>query len=145
MARAKPRFLSNHLEVVEFNIVNMAPVPKESSKFLNAVQTKYSRKNWSSLMMFNNERCSRLTPDAVKHMDGLWLHQMKWAKDEEIGSIPIEWNWLSGVYKHKKDVKQVHYTLGGPYFSEYSDCDYSKEWWVAYEKANHVTQTTDLR
>jgi hypothetical protein len=32
MPRAKPRFLSNHLEVVEFTTGNTAPVPNESSK-----------------------------------------------------------------------------------------------------------------
>src|SRR6266571_3337445 len=40
-------------------------VPKTERKFLNQVQTKYPRKNWSSLMLFNNERCRALTPEYV--------------------------------------------------------------------------------
>ena len=31
-------------------------VPKETKKFLNQDQHKYNKKNWSSLMIFNNER-----------------------------------------------------------------------------------------
>jgi hypothetical protein len=120
-------------------------IPQEETKFLDAVQTKYSRKNWSSLIMFNNARCRALTPEAVENFEGLWLHQFRWLKDREIGELPLEWNWLVGVYPPKKDVKQVHYTLGGPYFSEYEDCDYSREWWEAYRRANYVTQKTDIR
>ncbi len=34
-------------------------VPKEERKFLNEPQTKYEKKNWSSVMLFNNARCRR--------------------------------------------------------------------------------------
>src|SRR5207248_9023642 len=36
--------------------------PKTERKFLDQVQTRYPRKNWSSVMLFNNERCRALTP-----------------------------------------------------------------------------------
>src|SRR5260370_33706560 len=39
--------------------------PRPGLKMLNQVQTKYPRKNWSSLMLFNNERCRAVTPDYV--------------------------------------------------------------------------------
>jgi hypothetical protein len=52
--------------------------PRPGLKMLNQVQTKYPRKNWSSLMLFNNERCRALTPDYVNSAPGLELHRFTW-------------------------------------------------------------------
>jgi hypothetical protein len=109
-------------------------VPTTSRKFLNQVQTKYPRKNWSSLMLFNNERCRALTPDYVNSAPGLDLHRFKWLDDALIGSLPLEWNWLVGEYAYRPDAKIVHYTLGGPYFEAYRDCDYAAEWFQEFER-----------
>ena len=40
-------------------------VARDDVKFLGAVQTKYEKKNWSSVMLFNNAKCTALTPDVV--------------------------------------------------------------------------------
>lgn len=103
-------------------------VPKTERKFLNQVQTKYARKNWSSLMVLNNERCRALTPDYVNTASGLDLHRFLWTENSLIGELPLEWNWLVGEYEYRADARIVHYTLGGPYFDEYRDCDYASEW-----------------
>ena len=103
-------------------------VPKTERKFLNQVQTKYARKNWSSLMVLNNERCRALTPDYVNSASGLELHRFAWTQDSLIGELPLEWNWLVGEYEYRPDARIVHYTLGGPYFDEYRNCDYAAEW-----------------
>ncbi|HUE45093.1 MAG TPA: glycosyltransferase [Aestuariivirgaceae bacterium] len=103
-------------------------VPKTERKFLNQVQTKYARKNWSSLMVLNNERCRALTPDYVNTASGLELHRFAWTQDSLIGELPLEWNWLVEEYEYRPDARIVHYTLGGPYFDEYRDCDYASEW-----------------
>ena len=102
--------------------------PSPERKFLNQVQTIYPRKNWSSVMLLNNERCRALTPEYVNKASGLELHRFQWALDNDIGELPIEWNWLVGEYKHNPDARIVHYTRGGPYFREYADCDYADEW-----------------
>jgi hypothetical protein len=102
------------------------PGPKR--KFLNQVQTVYPRKNWSSVMLFNNARCGALTPDYVNTATGLELQRFQWLPDEEIGELPLEWNWLVGEYKRNPDAKIVHFTIGGPYFDEYRGCDYAEEW-----------------
>ena len=108
-------------------------IPKDETKFLGQVQTKYAKKNWSSFMLLNCKKCPTLTPDYVNKASGLELHQFKWLENEElIGSLPLEWNWLVGEYPYKKDVKNVHYTDGGPYFKEYNTCDYSSEWYNVY-------------
>jgi len=33
----------------------------------------------------------------------------------------------------------VHYTLGGPYFDDYRDCDYAAEWFAERESMQRVT------
>lgn len=103
--------------------------PQEDVKFLGTVQTKYEKKNWSSVMLFNNARCRALTPDYVNSATGLELHQFKWLEsDAEIGALPQRWNHLVGYNPPNPDVSLVHYTLGGPYFEEHRDCEYAAEW-----------------
>jgi hypothetical protein len=108
-------------------------VPRTERKFLDQVQTKYPRKNWSSLMVFNNERCRKLTPEYVNSASGLELHRFAWLDDSLIGSLPLEWNWLVGEYPFNARARVVHFTLGGPYFEDYRDCDYADEWRAEYQ------------
>lgn len=115
--------------------------PKEEVKFLGQVQTKYEKKNWSSTMLFNNARCSVLTSDYVNTATGLELHQFKWLNDDgEIGALPLRWNHLVGVYDHDPSAANVHFTEGGPYFSEYSGVDYADEWFAVRDRVNAVAQ-----
>src|SRR5262245_52042568 len=86
--------------------------PRTERKFLGHVQTKYTRKNWSSLMLFNNERCRALTPQYVNAASGLELHRFAWVDDAAIGELPREWNWLVTEYAYNPAAKIVHYTLG---------------------------------
>jgi hypothetical protein len=115
-------------------------VPKTERKFLDQVQTKYTRKNWSSLMIFNNERCRTLTPEYVNSASGLELHRFAWTDDGLIGSLAREWNWLVTEYPYNADAKIVHYTLGGPYFDGYRDCDYAAEWFAEFESMRSTAQ-----
>lgn len=87
---------------------------------------------WASAMLFNCDKCRILTPEYVetaKH-----LHGIEWAKDEEIGDLPNEWNHLVGYDKVREGVagadtaKLVHYTQGIPFFPETENCEYAKEW-----------------
>lgn len=103
--------------------------PKSDVKFLNQPQTKYEKKNWSSVMLMNCSRCRALTPQFVNEASGLELHQFKWlANDDLIGEIPHGWNHLVGYDLYDPDAFNVHFTEGGPYFNDYIDCDYSTEW-----------------
>ena len=111
--------------------------PQEEKKFMGAVQTKYVKKNWSSVMLMNCDKCKSLTPDYVNTATGLQLHQFKWLEgDHLIGDLPLEWNWLVGEYEHKDDVYNVHYTKGGPWFEDYAKCDYSQDWFRDLEESN---------
>jgi hypothetical protein len=112
--------------------------PKETTKMDGAVQTAYPRKNWSSLMLFNCEHPSvkALTPELVNRESGAYLHRFQWVKDEDIGSLPVEWNWLEGWNEKPKTgtPKAVHYTRGGPWFKEWQDVDYAGLWREEYQR-----------
>ncbi len=110
-------------------VVKHHHVPKEDTKFLGTKQTKYEKKNWSSVMLFNNAKCRALTPEYVNNATGLELHQFKWlGNDDLIGEIPHRWNHLVGYDAPNTSVSLVHYTIGGPYFEEYRDCEHADAW-----------------
>ena len=106
--------------------------PKEKHKMDGQKQTVYPRKNWSSFILFNCEHPSnlKLTPELVNSETGAFLHQFKWLKDNEIGSLDERWNWLEGWTSNYNAGSPfaVHYTRGGPWFSEWQDVEFAKEW-----------------
>jgi len=106
--------------------------PSSKNKFLGNNQTIYAKKNWSSLMLMNCSKCKTLTPEYVNTRSGLELHQFKWLDENLIGSIPLEWNWLVGEYPYKKEVHNIHFTEGGPYFKNYKNTEYADEWFNIY-------------
>jgi len=113
--------------------------PKQDVKFRGAKNQAFPKKNWSSVMLFNNSQCKTLTPDYVNTASGLELHQFKWLEREHmIGDIPLEWNWLVGEYEYNEDAKNVHFTLGGPWYKDYKECDYSQEWFDLYKDTTRI-------
>lgn len=104
--------------------------PSSQTKFLSQPQTAYERKNWSSLMIFNNALCRNLTPEAVNSQPGLWLHRFNWTTDDKIGEIPKKWNYLVGESNQcpTEEVRMVHFTNGGPWLKEYENCEFSGIW-----------------
>lgn len=118
--------------------------PRETTKFLGALQTPYVKKNWSSVMLFNNARCRTLTPDYVNTASGLELHQFKWLGDDRlIGALPPAWNHLVGYSEPNPEASNVHYTLGGPYFKEYHDCEHAQAWVDERVAMSRVDQRED--
>ena len=122
-------------------VVKHNHVPKEEVKVLGATQTKYAKKNWTSVMLLNCARCKALTPEYVNAASGLELHQFKWLEsDDQIGEIPAKWNHLVGYDAPRKDASLVHYTIGGPYFPEYRECEYAAEWFAERDQMLTVAQ-----
>ncbi|HEY4635079.1 MAG TPA: hypothetical protein VIG92_00840 [Rhodospirillales bacterium] len=124
-------------------VVKHDHVPSETTKFLGQPQSKYEKKNWSSVMLFNNAKCRTLTPEYVNTATGLQLHRFQWLQsDDLIGEIPHRWNLLVGYDKRRplKDVSNLHYTIGGPYFREYRNTDYAKQWFDERERMLRVDQ-----
>jgi hypothetical protein len=108
-------------------------VPSEDTKFLEQTQTVYEKKNWSSVMLLNCARCTALTPEYVNTASGLELHRFHWLEgDHLIGEIPHQWNHLVDYDPPQRvsEISNLHYTSGGPYFDEYTDCGYAAEWFA---------------
>jgi len=105
-------------------------VPHDKVKYLDTIQYPYEKKNWSSVVLFNNDACRSLSTGYVDQATGLELHQFKWLQNDKlIGELPAEWNHLVGEYpKTDKLPKLIHYTVGGPYFNEFEHVDYAEEW-----------------
>lgn len=109
--------------------------PSETKKMDGQIQQNYNRKNWSSFILWNCAHVSNLnlTVDDVNTKTGGWLHGFSWLKNEEIGSIHPEWNWLDGWSSENISPKNVHFTTGGPWFDDWepkrkSDTEYAGEW-----------------
>jgi hypothetical protein len=137
-----------------FDVINQLPnkavyvvkhdyEPKNKTKYLNNIQYSYPRKNWSSVILWN---CSHpknkiLIPEYINSASAMELHRFLWLADNEIGDLDIKWNWLVGEYQNPpQDVKNVHWTIGGPYFKEYRNADFSEEWFKEKEKMTYCKQ-----
>lgn len=115
--------------------------PRESTKFLGQPQTVYEKKNWSSVILFNNARCTALSEDYVNNATGLELHQFKWLGDDRlIGQLPSRWNHLVGYDDPGPDAALLHYTHGGPWFSQFVDCEYSADWFAERDQMLKVIE-----
>ena len=103
---------------------------KIKTKYWGNKNEDYPRKNWSSLILWNCEHSSHkiLTPEFIQKQTGSYLHRFSWIKDEEIGEVAKEWNWLAMEYEEKNDLNLIHYTIGTPCFEEYQNKSLSSYW-----------------
>jgi hypothetical protein len=97
-------------------VVKREHVPREEFKKDDQIQTRYPRKNWSSVILWNLEHPGNLnlTIDMVNELPGRDLHRFCWLEDDEIGELPAGWNHLVGVDADDRDAKLVHFTNGLP-------------------------------
>jgi lipopolysaccharide biosynthesis glycosyltransferase len=107
---------------------------KHPIKYLGNKNEDYPRKNWSSVIVFNNQHNKELTLDAVMNNDGKYLHRFSWLNDDQIGELPIEWNYLESEYENKDNIKLIHYTIGTPCFEGYEDTPNAYKWWDVYAR-----------
>lgn len=120
--------------------------PRDDVKYLNTVQYKYPRKNWSSVVLWDcsHPKNKLVTPDFVNTTEALNLHRFTWLNDDEIGELDVRWNWLVGEYDDPPhDVKNVHWTVGGPYFNEFKNADFSEEWFAEELRMRNCLQRTE--
>ena len=117
--------------------------PRIDIKYLNTVQYKYPRKNWSSVVVWNCGHPSNkiVTADYVNTASPMDLHRFSWLRDDQIGELDVRWNWLVGEYDEPPaDVKNVHWTVGGPYFDEFRNADFATEWFAENQRMNYCLQ-----
>ena len=113
------------------HVVKHDYAPSNAMKMDAQTQTTYPRKNWSSFMLFD---CSHpdvraLTPDVVNCATPQHLHRFAWTDDASVGELPRAWNFLVGEFVPPEVVPAaIHYTNGGPWFSNWRNVDYADEW-----------------
>ena len=152
MFREDPVNLFKHFDgKYAVHVVKHDYEPRDEIKYLGTRQYAYPRKNWSSVVLWNCEHPSNreINPHMIDNAEPAYLHRFQWLKDDEIGSLPVKWNWLVGEYDVTDDVTlndvgNVHWTVGGPYFYEFRDADFASEWRDMLLKVNHCTQMADL-
>lgn len=103
---------------------------KKAIKYLGNKNEDYPRKNWSSVVLWNCNHIKNkiLTPNFIENSSGSILHRFSWLDDSDIGSLPIEWNWLPDEFGPNDNAKLLHFTLGTPCFEEYSIGPHATEW-----------------
>lgn len=104
--------------------------PQNTVKMDGQTQTAYSRKNWSSFMVFNVDHPAnrKLTPELVNTVPGRDLHRFCWLEDDQIGELGVEWNWLVRHSPKIDSPKVVHFTEGCPDMRGYEKDPYADEW-----------------
>ena len=106
--------------------------PAHSIKMDGKHQSAYPRKNWSSFMLFNCDHpdVRALTPAVVNTAAPAHLHRFEWVRDTNgIGALDLDWNFLVGEYPTPERTPRVlHYTVGGPWFDVWQDCDFADLW-----------------
>lgn len=111
--------------VVKHNYKTRMPV-----KYLGAKNEDYPRKNWSSVILWNcgHQLNRQITPEFVQNATGAQLHRFTWIPDDQVGELPVEWNWLPDEFGENKNAKLLHYTLGTPCFNDFATSPMSDEW-----------------
>ena len=109
---------------------------KTHTKYMGNKNENYPRKNWSSLILWNCGHPAHrvLTPDFIQKQTGAFLHRFSWLSEEQIGTLPREWNWLAIEYADNLRAKLVHYTLGTPCLKDYADTAMSDIWKSTYRR-----------
>ena len=108
--------------------------PPEGVKMDGQQQLAYPRKNWSSMVVWNcaHPANKKVTKDLVNDpkVTGAYLHRFSWLKDNYIGLLGPQWNWLVDWYVEGRDgtPSLLHYTEGGPWFPNHENCSYADVW-----------------
>lgn len=108
--------------------------PKAQVKMDNQIQTRYPRKAWSSLMIFNSDHPSnrKLTLEMINTLPGRDLHAFCWLEDHEIGELDPAYNFLVGHTSNVVDPAIVHFTEGLPNLPKYANVAFANEWHAAH-------------
>eukprot|EP01100_Stratorugosa_tubuloviscum_P010804 TRINITY_DN46_c0_g2_i3.p1 TRINITY_DN46_c0_g2~~TRINITY_DN46_c0_g2_i3.p1 ORF type:complete len:285 (-),score=132.12 TRINITY_DN46_c0_g2_i3:131-985(-) len=107
--------------------------PGVSVKLAGVSQEPYPRKNWSSMVLYNCGHPANkiLDLEVANSQTGAYLHRFTWLSDDLIGNIDKRWNYLISWYPQITGTGlkgAIHYTEGGPWYPDYRDTDFSKEW-----------------
>jgi lipopolysaccharide biosynthesis glycosyltransferase len=130
--RKDPHLLFDYINKIDPVMVVKHDIKREMlkpTKMDGKPQKWYPKKNWSSLMVFNNGHydCNKLSPDVVSTAPPAYLHGFDWTALHKTPSLPLDFNHLVGYYNNPDPVA-VHFTDGGPWLPDYRDVEFAEEW-----------------
>jgi hypothetical protein len=97
------------------------------------------RFEWPSVMLFNNQKCRKLTPEHIDD-EANQLYDLAWA--DNVADIPDEWNYAVG-YSQCDAPKLWHYTMGIPCWPE--TCKIEPDAWNdLFNEANSTVPWREL-
>ena len=78
-------------------------------------------------------------PEVVNRGSGMYLHQMRFLWDACIGDLPVAYNYLEGWHTKDDcaDPIAVHFTRGGPWFKDWTEVEYGKDWMNMAKEVNN--------
>lgn len=100
--------------------------PENATKMDGQPQSRYQRKLWSALMLWNLSSKKLPTVEMVNSADGGYLHRFGWLKDSDIGFLSESWHWVphhspttdegrAAEARNKPlPINAVHFTHGPP-------------------------------
>ena len=123
------------VQVVKHDYLTRHPM-----KYLGQKNYDYPMKNWSSVMLIN---CSHygwrnIRPDSIVDMPGTELHRFSFLKDEHIGELPKEWNYICDEPNQAVEAKIAHFSIGLPVW--YPLCDYAEDWDTERDAMQHYQE-----
>lgn len=107
-----------------------------------AVLKAQPRFEWPSVMVFNNARCTMLTPQFIDDTAND-LYDWAWVEEDQIGTLPDAWNHCVG-YHDPKDAKLYHYTEGIPFWPECRGLPEDRFWFEEYQAMVKSVDWIDL-
>ncbi len=104
---------------------------------MEATNTNYPRKQWSSFMVIQPSHMSwkRIKWNTVEPK---YWQELGWLKDNEIGELDSSWNRVVDEGDPVEDAKIVHYTLGIPALCAYRNTPGNDLWFAEAREALHV-------
>ncbi len=116
-------------EVDDSKTVMVVPhnfAPTNAVKMDNRIQSRYSRKLWSALALWNLNSKKLPTIEMVNQADGGYLHRFEWLDQQDIGFVSEAWHWIAGHSPTTTDgveaelaarplpINAIHFTDGPP-------------------------------
>ena len=107
---------------------------RHPGKYLGQKNYDYPKKNQSSLMLINCAHFGwrNIKPQSIIDMPGSELHRFNFLKDDVIGELPPEWNYICNEPNQHGPAKIAHYSIGLPVW--YRDTEYSVDWFSERDK-----------
>ncbi len=121
------------VQVVKHDYKTLHPV-----KYLGESNLDYPRKNWSSVQLINcqHDTWKTVTPIYVKNNTGKHLHRFSFLRDELIGSLPKEYNFIVGEQDQAAFANIAHFSIGLPVWEPYDSWEYADEWRAERSRMN---------